>query len=114
MKIKSIAAICKKSKRVVLFNKYNDDGEVTAQYIFKTITVDNGGEFADVEGLERSALRKGNRTTVYYCHPYSSYERGSNENQNRMIRRRHPKGTDFAEVTAAEVKETEETSEKSV
>jgi len=75
--------------------------------IFQTITVDNGGEFADVELLEQSALCKGKRTKIYYCHPYSSYERGSNENENRMIRRRHPKGTDFGEVTAAEIKETE-------
>jgi IS30 family transposase len=76
--------------------------------IFRTITVDNGGEFADVEGLERSAIRKKKRTKFYYCHPYSSYERGSNECQNKMIRRRHPKGTDFGNVTAAEVKKTEE------
>lgn len=45
--------------------------------IFRTITVDNGSEFADVEMLERSALTKGRRTKIYYCHPYSSYERGS-------------------------------------
>ncbi|NBI17533.1 IS30 family transposase, partial [Neglectibacter sp. 59] len=71
--------------------------------IFRTITVDNGGEFADVERLERSALTMGKRTKVYYCHPYSSYERGSNENENKMIRRHFPKGTDFGKVTAAEV-----------
>lgn len=76
--------------------------------IFKSITVDNGGEFSDVERLERSAIRKGRRTKFYYCHPYSSYERGSNENQNKMIRRKHPKGTDFGKVTVEEVKKTEE------
>lgn len=75
--------------------------------IFQTITVDNGGEFSDVESLERSAIRKGKRTQFYYCHPYSSYERGSNENLNRMIRRRHPKGTDFAKVSVAQIKKTE-------
>ena len=75
--------------------------------IFRTITVDNGGEFADVEGLERSALCKKKRTKVYFCHPYSSYERGSNENENKMIRRHFPKGTDFGKVTAAEVKRAE-------
>lgn len=76
--------------------------------IFRTITVDNGGEFSDVERLERSAIRKGARTKFYYCHPYSSYERGSNECQNKMIRRKHPKGTDFGKVTVEEVKKTEE------
>lgn len=75
--------------------------------LFRTITVDNGGEFADVERLERSALTKGKRTKVYYCHPYSSYERGSNENENKIIRRHFPKGTDFGKVTAAEVKRAE-------
>lgn len=38
---------------------------------------------------------------------YSSWERGSNENVNGMIRRRHPKGTDFSKVTAAEIAATE-------
>ena len=75
--------------------------------VFKGITVDNGSEFADVERLERSAIRKGKRTTFYYCHPYSSFERGSNENQNKMIRRRHPKGTDFGKVSTAAIKQTE-------
>lgn len=72
--------------------------------VFKSITVDNGGEFSDVERLERSAIRKGKRTYFFYCHPYSSYERGSNENQNKMIRRRYPKGTDFGKITAAAIK----------
>lgn len=76
--------------------------------IFKSITVDNGSEFADVDGLERSARRKnGKRTEVYYCHAYCSCERGTNENINRMIRRHFPKGTDFDKVTAAEVKRVE-------
>ena len=35
----------------------------------------------------------------YYCHPYSAFERGSNENGNRMIRRQVPKGTDFTGIT---------------
>lgn len=68
--------------------------------LFKTITVDNGSEFADCEGMERSALGSGTRTKCYYCHPYSSYERGSNENLNKMIRRWLPKGTNFDEVAA--------------
>ena len=83
-------------------------GPVLFRKIFQTITVDNGGEFADVDRLERSALRKTlNRTKVYFCHPYSSYERGSNECQNKMIRRPFPKGTDFGNVTDAEVARAE-------
>ena len=72
------------------------------------ITVDNGGEFSDVKSLERSILRKGRRTKMYYCHPYTSCERGSNECANKMIRRKFPKGTDFNKVSRAEVKKAEE------
>lgn len=75
--------------------------------VFKSITVDNGSEFSDCEGMERSCRKEGRRTTIYYCHPYSSFEKGSTEKQNGMIRRRHPKGTDFSKVSAKAVKETE-------
>lgn len=71
--------------------------------IFKTITVDNGCEFQDYDGMEKAKRRKGKRTTVYYCHAYSPHERGSNENMNRLIRRFFPKGTNLDEVTIAEV-----------
>ena len=73
----------------------------------KSITTDNGSEFADWKGIEKSCLRKGARTHVYKCHPYSAYERGSNENLNRMIRRFLPKGTDFSTLTRSNVKEIE-------
>lgn len=76
--------------------------------IFKTITVDNGSEFGDGSGIEKSCRRKAKRTTVYFCHPYTSCERGTNENINRMIRRRFPKGTDFDSVTASQVQEVED------
>ena len=72
--------------------------------IFKTITVDNGTEFADCEGIERSCIHPGKkRTQVYYCHPYCSSERGSNENGNRMIRRKIPKGTNFDNMSKKEI-----------
>ena len=44
--------------------------------------------------------RHGNkRLTVYYAHPYSSWERGTNERNNRIIRRYFPKGKSLAKVT---------------
>lgn len=76
--------------------------------LFQTITVDNGSEFADPEGMEKSCRRQGDRTKVYYCHPYSSYERGSNECMNKMIRRWFPKGTDFRSVTKKAIQEVED------
>lgn len=75
--------------------------------IFKTITVDNGSEFADYRGMRRSRRNARDRTEVYYCHPYSSSERGSNENQNRHIRRWYPKGENFDDTTNKEVKDVE-------
>jgi len=73
--------------------------------IFKSITVDNGSEFSNCEEMETS--KNGKRTTIYYCHPFSSWERGSNENQNKMIRRYFPKGTDFTKVTEEQLHQVE-------
>ena len=74
-------------------------GSFNFRRIFQTITVDNGSEFQDWEGMTRAVDGEGDRTHIYYCHPYSAYERGSNENGNRMIRRKVPKGTDFTGIT---------------
>lgn len=62
--------------------------------IFKTITFDNGSEFAASAAIER-----GNRTQAYYAHPYSSFERGTNENWNGIVRRFIPKGSSFEKLT---------------
>jgi transposase, IS30 family len=71
---------------------------------FKSITFDNGSEFLDWESIEQSSLsRKNSRTVVYFAHPFSSWERGTNENQNRMIRRFIPKGTNIAKVADKEI-----------
>ena len=72
---------------------------------FKSITFDNGVEFLDWKSLEISVVELGGqRTTIYFAHSYSSWERGTNENQNRMIRRFIPKGTDIADVSEKEIK----------
>ena len=75
---------------------------------FKTITLDNGREFLDWEAIEQSALTDKKRTIVYFAHPYSSWERGTNENQNRMIRRFIPKGTDISKLSDKDIKRIEE------
>ena len=56
--------------------------------IFKSITFDNGSEFSDSAAMEGKG-----RTSVYYAHPYSSFERGTNENWNGIVRRFIPKGS---------------------
>jgi len=64
--------------------------------IFKSITMDNGSEFLGTQGLETSILKPNiKRTVCYYAHPYSAWERGSNENQNKLIRRFIPKGSNI-------------------
>lgn len=55
--------------------------------IFKTITTDNGSEFAMMSELETLS-----ETLVYFAHPYTSYEKGSVERHNGLIRRFIPKG----------------------
>ena len=76
--------------------------------IFKTITVDNGTEFSNCQGIEKSIYGNGQRTKVYYCHPYSSWERGTNERINREIRRLIPKGTNLAQFTDKQIQAVEE------
>ena len=70
--------------------------------IFKSITVDNGAEFADIQGMKRFSS-----TQFYYCHPYSSFERGTNENRNKMIRRFIPKGSEIKKFSADYIKSVE-------
>ena len=75
---------------------------------FKTITVDNGSEFLDYKTLERSISNpEQQRVKVYYAHPYSSWERGTNENSNKLIRRFIPKGTDMGKMSQAMIKRIE-------
>jgi transposase, IS30 family len=66
--------------------------------IVHTITADNGKEFSNHREIE-TALD----TQVYFAHPYSSWERGLNENTNGLIRQYFPKSTDFKKVTQADV-----------
>lgn len=67
--------------------------------LFLSVTVDNGHEFMDCDGMERSAFTGEARTKMYYCHPRCPGERGSNEKQNQLIRWFFPKGTDFTHVS---------------
>lgn len=70
--------------------------------IFQTITCDNGSEFADVKGMKLFSSTK-----FYYCHPYSSWERVSNENRNKLIRRFIPKHTNINNYSNQFIKNVE-------
>ena len=75
---------------------------------FRSITTDNGSEFMEYNLLRKSCRRKGDRFDIYYCHSYSAWEKGSVENHNRMIRRFFPKGTNFDEVSATDIKRVQD------
>ena len=63
-----------------------------------TITFDNGKEFAGHESIAAEL-----QASVYFAHPYSSWERGLNENSNGLIRQYFPKGMDLTDVTEEQV-----------
>ncbi len=75
--------------------------------IFKSITMDNGSEFSDFYHIEKSSYGNGKRTMAFYCHPYCSCERGTNERLNREIRRLIPKGSNLANYTDDDIKYVE-------
>jgi IS30 family transposase len=82
-------------------------GKEAFKALFKSITADNGSEFLDFSAIEASVFGEAARSHIYYAHPYSSWERGSNENTNRMIRRFIPKGSDLTKWTQAAIQKIE-------
>ena len=65
----------------------------------KTITFDNGKEFAYHEDMSKRL-----KSEIYFAHPYTSYERGLNEYTNRLLRQYFPKGMDLRKATGRELK----------
>ena len=63
-----------------------------------TITADNGKEFSGHEDIAKAL-----ECDIYFADPYSSWQRGTNENTNGLLRQYWPKGTDFKTVTHSEV-----------
>jgi IS30 family transposase len=68
----------------------------------KTITFDNGSEFAGHEKTSKALASK-----AFFCDPYMSCQRGTNENTNGLIRQYFPKSTDFAGLSKSEIKKVE-------
>ena len=69
-----------------------------------SVTTDNGCEFLDQKRLDKLFNSK-----VYYTRAYASYEKGSIENCNRLVRRWYPKGTDFNNLTRKQIRQLEDT-----
>lgn len=70
--------------------------------VFKSFTSDNGSEFAELADLEKTT-----DTKVYFAHPYSSGERGTNERHNGLIRRFIPKGKSISDFSIESIAKVE-------
>jgi len=68
-----------------------------------TLTLDNGTEFVEHEGVAKAL-----KMDIYFARPYRSCDRGLNENTNGLIRQYFPKGTDFDEVSDEEIERVEQ------
>ena len=107
----AIGTIVERKSRFVCFIKLKDrkSATVTRQFakilkgfnqnLIKTMTYDNGVEMA-----KHKEFTKQTGIKVYFADPYASWQRGTNENTNGLIRRYFPKGTDFNKVTAKQLK----------
>jgi transposase, IS30 family len=60
----------------------------------KTLTLDNGKEFSEFTRVEQQTTM-----SVFFAEPYCSWQRGTNENTNGLLRRYFPKGTDFSQIS---------------
>ncbi len=105
-----IATHVERKSRYLLSGKMNDKSadsmNETTKRLFRkipkskrqTLTVDNGKEFAGFKEMEKSV-----GLCCYFADPYSSYQRGTNENTNGLLRQFFPKRTDFKKVTDEEL-----------
>lgn len=97
-KMKSKTSECVIKEMEKLAKKYPK----TFKQRFRSITVDNGAEFMNAEGIEKLGVQD-----VYYAHSYCSYERGSNENANKLIRRFISKGKEIEDYSEKQIREIE-------
>jgi IS30 family transposase len=105
-----IGSIVERKSRYILIIKLNDKKSKTVCALFakkldeqpklfkKSMTYDNGTEMA-----EHKLITKMTGMDIYFAHPYSSWERGTNENANGLIRRSYPKKTDFNTINQTDL-----------
>lgn len=85
------------------FNKMKNFMKRNYNKIFKSITTDNGNEFSDFLNIIKDT-----KTKIYFCHPYCSGEKGTNERHNGMIRYFIPKGTLIENYSCKDINEIAE------
>ncbi len=105
-----INTIVDRKSGYVLITKVKDKTSVSTVEAMKrltsfpcyTITLDNGSENTNWKDMEDTL-----QASIYYAHPYHSWERGTNENTNGLIREYFPKGTDFTQIPDEEIAKVE-------
>lgn len=110
-----IGSIVERKSRYTLLVKLNDKKSKTVCSAFsnklnklptwfrKTMTYDNGTEMAEHKWLSQQTGME-----VYFAHAYSSWERGTNENTNGLVRRYYPKKTDFNNVSEKDLEKLQD------
>ena len=110
-----IGTLVERTTRMTFIVKMNNQDSMTARKAFarefknipkgfkKTLTYDQGQEMA-----QHKLFTKETDITVYFAHPHSPWERGSNENTNALIRQYFPKGTDFNNIKEKKLKDVQD------
>jgi IS30 family transposase len=110
-----IGTLVERTTRMTFIVKMNNQDSITAREAFadvfkkipkglkKTLTYDQGQEMA-----QHKLFTKETDITVYFAHPHSPWERGSNENTNSLIRQFFPSGTDFNLIKEKELKHVQD------
>lgn len=112
-KQQAIVTLTERKSRLTLLKKVNDRTAKTVSQAMidllqpftaqtLTITCDNGKEFT-----KHREIAKALQADVYFAHPQSAWERGSNENANGLIRQYFPKGTNFTDLADAKITRVE-------
>jgi IS30 family transposase len=107
----AIGTLVERTTRMTFIVKLNNQDAITVRKAFaeqfkeipkglkKTLTYDKGAEMA-----QHKLFRKDTDIQVYFAHPTSPWERGTNENTNGLLRQYFPKGTDFSKISEKRLK----------
>jgi IS30 family transposase len=89
----------KKKDATLVRRSFENELKTLPQQMKLSLTYDQGKEMS-----EHKLFTKNTKMKVYFCHPSSPWERGTNENTNMLIRDYFPKGTDFDKISKKEMK----------
>ena len=110
-----MGTLVERTTRMTFLVKIEDQDAMTVRKAFieefrhlpkglkRTLTYDQGTEMA-----QHKLFSKETEINVYFAHPHSPWERGTNENTNGLIRQYFPKGTDFSKISRDRLKEVQD------